>query len=101
MKCLFHRHHNEPESEVLRRIDVLTHKLDLFMEKIMATIAEVEAAVARNTDAENSVVTLGISQQLKDAKAAGDPAALDKVIAELDANTAKLAAAVTDNTPAA
>lgn len=99
-------HHRESDSEVLRRLDVLSRKLDLAlrnMEKIMATIAEVEAAVARNTDAENSVVTLleGISQQLKDAKAAGDPAALDKVIAELDANTAKLAAAVTNNTPAA
>lgn len=69
----------------------------------MATITELQAAVARDTDAENSVITLlqGISQQLKDAKAAGDPAALDKVIADLDANTARLATAVTDNTPAA
>lgn len=72
-------------------------------EAIMASIADLQAAVARNTDAEDSVVVLlkGISQQLKDAKASGDPAALDAVISTLDANTAKLGAAVVENTPAA
>lgn len=65
----------------------------------MATMEDLNAAVARNTDAEASVVTLlkGISQQLKDAK--GDPAALDAVIAKIDANTAAAAAAVVENTP--
>lgn len=69
----------------------------------MATIVELQAAVQRNTDAEDSVVQLlkGISQQLKDAKASGNPAELDKVISQLDANTAKLASAVVENTPAA
>lgn len=69
----------------------------------MATIAELQAAVARNTDAEASVVTLlkGISQQLKDAKASSDPAAIDAVIAQIDANTAKLGAAVVENTDSA
>lgn len=65
----------------------------------MATIAELQAAVARETDAEDSVIVLlkGISQQLKDAQ--GDPNAIADVIAKLDANTAKLSAAVTENTP--
>ena len=69
----------------------------------MATIAELEAAVVRNTDAEDSVIVLlkGISQQLKDANASGNPAAIAEVITRLDAGTAKLAAAVVENTPQA
>jgi len=72
-------------------------------EKIMATLADLTAAVARNTDAENAALEYlkGISQQLKDAQAANDPAALDAVIASIDANTAKAAAAIVQGTPAA
>lgn len=88
------------------QVSAVEYKFDLILDKleaIMATIADLQAAVARETEVENSVVTLleGISQQLKDAKANGDPAALDAVIASIDANTAKLSAAVTANTPAA
>ena len=69
----------------------------------MATLAEVTAAVARNTDAEDAALVYlkDISQKLKDAQAANDPAALDKLIADIDANTAKAAAAIVQNTPAA
>lgn len=72
------------------------------LETIMATMADLTAAVSRNTDAEDSVLTLlaGISQQLKDAKASNDPAAIDAAIKALDDNTAKLGAAVVANTPA-
>lgn len=76
------------------------HRLmDRNQEALMSTIAELQAAVARNTDAEDSVLVLlkGISQQLKDAQ--GDPAAIADVIAKMDASTAKLAAAVVENTP--
>lgn len=72
----------------------------------MATLDQLKAAVARETEVENSVVTLlvGISQQLKDARDQNtgkiDPAALDAIIADLDANTATLGKAVTDSTPA-
>lgn len=72
----------------------------------MASIDDLKAAVARETAVEQSVITLlaGISQQLKDLKASQgdkiDPAALDEIIAGLDANTAKLGEAVTANTPA-
>jgi len=67
----------------------------------MAKIDDLEAAVKRETDAEESVITLlqGISQQLKDAQASGDPARVDAVIASIDANTNRLSAAVTANTP--
>ena len=69
----------------------------------MAIMDDLKASVQRNTDAEAAVVTLlqGISQQLKDALAAGDPAAIQAVITQIDANTAAAAAAVVANTPAA
>lgn len=67
----------------------------------MSKMDDLKASVARNTDAENAVITLlqGISQQLKDA--AGDPAKIQEVINQIDANTAAAAAAVVANTPAA
>lgn len=64
---------------------------------------ELNAAVQRNTDVEASVETMlqGISQQLKDAKASNDPAAIQAVIDQIDSNTKRLSDAVTANTPAA
>lgn len=97
-------HHSDAQVEDrLRGVDMKLGLVIKQMEKIMATIADLQAAVARNTDAEASVVTLlrGISQQLKDAKASGDPAALDAVIKQLDDNTTNLGSAVVENTPAA
>jgi len=92
-------HHNEEVSlgDVITLLDFVLQDL----ETIMATITELQAAVARTTDAEDAVIVLlkGISQQLKDAQASGDPAAVAAVIATLDANTAKLGAAVVENTP--
>jgi len=79
-------------------------KLDLIIinqEKLMATIAQLQEAVTRNTTVEDSLLTLlqGIVQQLKDAIASGDPAALDAVVAQIDASTQKLTDAVVANTP--
>jgi hypothetical protein len=67
----------------------------------MSDMDDLKEAVARNRDAEQSVVTLlqGISQQLKDARAANDMSAVRDVINQLDENTRALAGAVTDNTP--
>ena len=99
------RHHEHSHNREVSLRD-LSKKLDLIIynqEKLMANIQELQAAVARNTEAEDSVIVLlnGISQQLKDAQASGNPVELDKVIAQLDANRDKLAAAVVANTPAA
>ena len=98
--------HIEEGSEVRPLLDVIVKKLDLVMkqqEKTMGTLEDLKAAVTRNTDAGNSVVVLlqGISQQLKDAKASGDPAAIDEVIASLEAETTRFGEAVVANTPAA
>jgi len=97
--CSFLKRQYDPFAEVRANQLTIISKL----EAIMATIADLQASVAKETDAENAVITLlqGISQQLKDAKASGDPKALDAVIASIDANTAKLGAAVVENTPAA
>jgi DNA-binding SARP family transcriptional activator len=99
-------HHIELSPEVRGRFDALSRKLDRILmnqEFEMATIAEVTAAVARNTDAEDAALTYlkDISQKLKDALAANDPAALDALVAQIDANTAKAAAAIVSGTPAA
>jgi hypothetical protein len=98
--------HIKPDPEVLARLDLVLDKLDLVVsnqETIMTVMDDLNAAVQRNTDAEASVITLltGISQQLKDALAANDPAAIQAVITQLDANTAAAAAAVVANTPVA
>lgn len=68
----------------------------------MATISDVQSAIAAQSTVEDSVITLlnGIVQQLKDAQASNDPAALDAVVASIQANTDKLSSAVTANTPA-
>jgi hypothetical protein len=67
----------------------------------MATINDLKAAVERNTSVDDSVLTMltGLVQQLKDAQANNDPAAIDQLIAQLDANTQKMTDAVTANTP--
>ncbi len=72
-------------------------------EKIMATIQDVQRAVAAEKTVEDSVVALlgQISQQLKDAIAANDPAAMQAVVDQIDANTKALSDAVTANTPSA
>jgi uncharacterized coiled-coil protein SlyX len=78
----------------------LLHELNIKVNLLMATIQDINAAVAAQSTVEDSIIVLlnGIVQQLKDAQAANDPAALDKVIADITANTQKLQDAVTANT---
>lgn len=71
--------------------------------RIMATMADIEAAVAAETAVEQSVITLlgQLSAELTAALAANDPAAMQHVVDELNANSAALSAAVAANPPAA
>lgn len=91
-------HHFEPSGsgELLRRIIVN-------QETIMATLADITAAVAAEKTVEDSVVTLlqQLAQQLKDALANNDPAAMQAVVDQINANAKALSDAVTANTPAA
>ena len=69
----------------------------------MATLADIQAAVARETSVETSVVTLlqNISSQLQAALASNDPVAMQAVVDQLNTNAQTLADAVTANTPPA
>lgn len=97
-------HRFPPEREAPLWAEDMKRRIGLIIKgvtNIMATMAELQAAVSRNNDAEDSVLTLlkGIAQQLKDAQATGDPAAIQTVIDQMDASTEKLSAAVVENTP--
>lgn len=79
----------------------LLHEINIKVNILMATINDISAAVAAESTVDDSIITLlnGIVQQLKDAQASNNPAALDAVVASIQANTKKLSDAVTANTP--
>lgn len=76
-------------SSLAKRIDTMSAALD-----------RLTAEVAETKDAVDSAVTLiaGLAQQIRDN--ATDPAALNALADQLDADQAEIAAAVTENTPA-
>lgn len=69
----------------------------------MATLADVQAAVANLNTVEASVVAMlqTLSDALKAAIASNDPAALQAVVDSINADSTAMAAAVAANTPAA
>lgn len=69
----------------------------------MADLAALQAEVEQNGEVGASAIALlnGLSQQLRDAVAANDPAAISALADQLDAQTQSLADAVSANTPAA
>ena len=71
--------------------------------KMAGELAGLQAAVQKNTDAEESAITLlqGLKAALDAAIASGDPAALTALSTTIGAETDKLAAAVVASTPAA
>jgi hypothetical protein len=92
--------------DVTMRLARIEYKLNLLLtkeNKLMATVADIQAAVAAEKTVEDSAVTLlqQLTTLLKDAVAANDPVALQAVVDSLTANSAALASAVTANTPAA
>lgn len=88
------------------QLDRIERKLNGLLkqeEAEMSALDDLRKQVQKNSDLEESAVTLiqGIAQQLKDAIAAGDPAALTTLAAQLDTSARDLAAAIAANTPAA
>ena len=69
--------------------------------RIMSALSDLQAQVAKNTDAEKSAVTLlqGLSDQLKAAVASNDTAALQQLSNQLSESVAPLAAAIVASTP--
>jgi hypothetical protein len=105
-----HIHFHSDEGQVLTALDAIATKLDNLIKKEETDMANVQkdivsltAQVAQNTSVEESAVTLinGIAAQLAAAIAAGNPAALDALQAQLAASASDLGAAITANTPAA
>jgi len=99
-------HFHHPDRETAERLCRIENMLGQILQregKIMASIQDVNAAVSAQTTVEQSVVILlqNLAQQIKDAQASGDPAALDQVVANINANTKALSDAVAANTPAA
>ncbi len=70
-------------------------------DKLMATAAEILADVQDESTVDDSIITLLTNIKAMLDAAGTDPAALDQVKALIDANKAKIAAAVVANTPAA
>jgi hypothetical protein len=102
---------------ILDAIRIVSDKFDLFYTRmsaqlgkvstteirIMASLADIQAAVAAEQTVEASVVTLlgQLSADLQAALASNDPTAMQAVVDQLNQNAQSLAAAVTANTPAA
>jgi len=78
----------------------ITNKLSQEMETIMLDLTALQASVAENNDVVESAVVL--IQTLVDelSAAAGNQEAIDAIVAQLDAQTDVLAAAVAANTVA-
>jgi hypothetical protein len=83
------------------RFDLLEKTLATERKTLMAFIDDLEAKVAAESTVDDSIIALlnQIAQALKDAGV--DPARQAAVLASLQANADKIAAAVTANTPAA
>lgn len=69
----------------------------------MASLADIRAAVEAQATVEQSVITLlqQLAQELRDALANNDPAAMQQLVDQINAQTQALSEAVTANTPAA
>jgi len=79
---------------------IINLKLSMQGDKIMATLAELQAQVEQTIGIEQSAITLiqGIKQQLQDLINAGaDPAALQELVDKLDVSEQALSAAVVTN----
>jgi hypothetical protein len=80
----------------------LLHQIIQKLTKMGQELDDLKAAVAKNTEVEQSAVTLitGLKEKLDAAIASGDPAQLTALSTELGSSSDALAAAVTANTPA-
>lgn len=97
------------EFDILKSLSELAtkHDLNIILErlnKMAATLDDVLKDVTDESTVIDGISTLlsGLQKQLKDALAnAADKAKVDAIFAAVESNKAKLAKAVTDNTPAA
>jgi hypothetical protein len=93
----------ETINQTLLRIEKLLAGSNAEGNKIVASIQDLQNAVAQQTSVEQSVLALisGLRDQLAQAVQNNDPNAIQQVLDQLNANTQALSAAVVANTPAA
>lgn len=101
-----HIHGDNASHEVITRLNQILSRLGTITqleEMQMAGVQDIQAAVSEQTDVVGSAVTLldQIHQQLTDALASNDPAAVQAVLDQLASNRQALADAVVRNTDAA
>lgn len=84
-------------------IQIILSRLNHMERLIMATLADIQAAVAAEQTVDASVITLlgQLHDQLAAALASNDPAAMQAIVDSLKTEQANLTAAVTANTPTA
>ena len=88
---------------ILIAVALMVATLTQEVHRMSDALTALTAQVAANTSAEASAVALiqGLAQQLRDAIAGGDTAALVELASDLKASADALGAAVVANTPAA
>ena len=86
----------------LARVEAKLNTIIFGETKSMATLQDIQNAVAAETNTVNAVTTLlqSLAAQLKEAMASEDPAALQAVVDSINQNANQLANAVAANTPA-
>lgn len=86
--------------KILESVETLTREMRAERKAMSAELDRLKAAVEKNTEVDQSAVTLlnGLAQQIRDMK--DDPAKLAELADSLEARNAELAEAVTTNTPA-
>jgi hypothetical protein len=85
-----------PDASVIEKLEDLTRRLQIMSEQLDTLRRE----VSENSEVIGSAITLiqGIKARLDEAVASQDPAALQALADDLDAQTGTLAQAVADNT---
>jgi endonuclease III len=105
---LFGRH-PPPESTTEVKVDWVIQALTQMEKTIMATLADIQTALATDEAAETKIIGLlntqaqnikDLSTQLAAAIASGDPAAMQAVVDQMNADAATMTAAAASVTPA-
>lgn len=103
----FHGEDTSSLSEQMKQLNAnITALISNLKQQETAMSAEMDrltASVQRNTSVTDSALALisGLADQVRNAASSGDPAALNALADQIDAESQKLADAVTANTPAA
>lgn len=106
---LHHHHHPAPAppgggpSDISAAVLACLQRINVYQEKIMATLTDISLAIQEQRTVEQGVVALLqlLSARLAEAIKSADPAALQDLLGLLTTNTKQLSDAVLANTPSA